>query len=258
MRSGLELWVQPDERSIAPREAVGPRPAILWGMCLLCALVISAVVACLPVTSTLLVAGAGMSCLALAALPGSRGTSPEPALHTLTPGEVRDTYCAILAVRAEIGRELARAPGLATAVPMRQQCDAAIRVCGRVARVADRLQMYLATHDPSHITREIARLRARAEAALDDHAARSFEQAVAARERQLATCTQLAAICDRLQAGLDLVLACMVAYAAVIVKAQAIEAEHVALAGDSLSDHVADMSDELEELAGGMASGSMG
>jgi hypothetical protein len=228
-------------------------PGVLVGTGVTAAVAISFLLALLPISSVLCIGGFIVTCAALAAVPWSRRDGlvfPED----ISDPQLRETYMSILAARSELETALACAPGLGKARrAIEGRCDEAVRACSRVAPVTNRLHAYLAWNEPWMIAREAKDLRARADAARDHTTARSLAQAAAACERQLASCETLMRTRERIQARLELVLTSLRAFTATVVKQQTLEDEELAVAGDSVADHVDGVRDELATLEDALA-----
>ena len=206
------------------------------------------VVAALPLSILAWLVGGGVTCAVVSALPWPKREAP------VFPDDIADpvlraTFTAILGARTELAVALANAPGFASVSgSLNAQCDEAVRTCARVAPVANRLHAYLTTHDTWEIAREAAQLRVRANNARDQPTAHNLTQAAAACEQQVATCDDLTRTRDRIQSRLDNVLASLRAFTAAVIKQQTVEDEQVAIAGDSISEHVDGVRQELGAL----------
>lgn len=210
----------------------------------------------LPVISTVVVAIASVSGIALlAALPGNGTRRREVAApETIASFEIRQTYRGILVALADIERAAAAAPGLATAAaPVIERSTQAVQQCGRLAMMANPLQHYLDGHDPAWMRAEVDRLSARTELANDARTSATFARATAARARQLTTYDELRTMRDRIHARLELVQAALDTFAAQLVKLQVLEDEQLALAGVSVTDELDGVTEELELLETALA-----
>lgn len=245
MESGLEPAQRSDATVVPPG---GPRSEAVWGMGLVSVVAFLFFMALLPLSSLLYVAGVGASFVGLAAIPWPKTRSivfPEDIFDPV----LRETYRAILAARGQLERALEDAPGLASSAPsLNKRCVDAVRLCARFALVANRLHVYLTANAAARIATEVAQLRSKATTTRDPSTARDLGKAAAAYERQLATCEELVQTRDRIRARLDLVLASLRSFIAAVVKQQATEDEQLALAGESLSEHVDEVRDELAVL----------
>ncbi len=245
MPSGLEL-MRRSNTSLVGRREIGPK--LVLGIGTVGALAVSFFVAALPVSAMFWLMGAGVSCALLASIPWPK-RDETIVLDDIADPLLRSTYLAILAARGELELALANAPGFASsASSLNERCNDAIRMCARVAPVANRLHAYLSAHDSWEIAREAAQLRARASSTRDEATARNLAQAAAASERQLAACEDLMRTRERIQAYLDHVLAALRAFAAAVVKQQTAEDEQLALAGESIAEHVDGVRQELGVL----------
>lgn len=195
------------------------------------------ILAALPLTTVLWLVGTGVSCAVLASIPWPRRDEtifPEDIVDL----ELRSTYSAILAARRELEVALSNAAGFASAASsLNEYCDDALRMCARIAPVANRVHAYLSAHDTWELAREAAQLRVRATSTPDEVTARDLAQAAAASEQQLAACEELTRTRERIQARLDNVLASLRAFTAAVVKQQTAEDEQLALAGASIAEH---------------------
>lgn len=238
MQPGLELVRRSEVRSA--RATIGASIALLLALPVLVAMV--------PLSSLLYVGGFVASCAALAALPW-----PEHKAH-LYPEDIadprlRETYAAILAARAELEDVLATSPACkAVAASLLQHCDEAVRLCARIAPVANRAHAYLARQDVWALARQVSDLRTSSSSETDRTTARALTHTAGAYEQQIASCEELTRTRDRIQARLELVLASLRASTARVVKQQMLEDEQLALAGENVAEHVDDVRDELAML----------
>lgn len=245
MQSGLELTHSSNARLACRRDARS-RAALALGA--FSVAMFPFVLATLPLSTLLWLAGAGVSCAVFASLPWPKRE------ETILPDDIADpalriTYSAILAARGELELALSNAPGFAnTASSLNERCNDAVRTCARVASVANRLHAYLSAHDTWEIARDAAQLRARATSTRDEATARNLAQAAAASEQQLAACEDLTRTRERIQSRLDNVLASLRAFTAAVVKQQTAEDEQFALAGESITEHVDSVRQELGVL----------
>jgi hypothetical protein len=242
MQSGLELTHSSNTKLAHRREA---RSQAAMALGVLGVAVLSFVLVTLPLSTLLWLTGVGVSCTVLASIPWAKREA------TLFPEDIADpalrsTYRAILAARGELELALSNAPGLASAASsLSDRCNDAVRMCARVASVANRLHAYLSAHDTREIARNAAQLRERATGTRDEATARNLMQAAAASEQQLAACEDLIRTRERIQSRLDHVLASLRAFAAAVVKQQTAEDEQFALAGESIAEHVDSVRQEL-------------
>lgn len=220
-----------------------------WGAGFVGALAFSFFLSTLPLSAMLWLVSAGISCAVLASIPwpgrGEAIVFPEDIADPV----LRRTYSAVLAARSELELALANAPGFASAASsLNERCNEAVRMCARVAPVVNRLHAYLSAHDAWEIAREAAQLRVRATSARDEETARNFSQAAIACEQQLAAWEDLTRMRERIQSRLDNVLAALRAFTAAVVKQQTTEDEQLALAGESIAEHVDSVRQELGVL----------
>jgi hypothetical protein len=205
----------------------------------------------LPVLSMVMVA---LTFLGAVVLPLPSMLRPSQHRDILAPElvaspEVRTVYRSILAALDEIDGALARAPKLKSSVgPVIERCHAVVAMSGRLAWLANPLNNYLVTHDRTVADSDLVRLRTRTEAAGDDVIASALGNAAAARARQLATHDEIATMHYRVLARLELVLAALESFAALVVKLQFVEEEQVALAGGSVAEQLAGVGEELGVL----------
>jgi len=245
MEPGLALAYR-SRLTVAPRLEL--RSDATCGTALVSMVMVAFLMALLPLSSALCLAGFGASVACLAAIPWPR--SPATVLpEDLADPVARETYRAILAARSELERALADAPGLASTAPsLSERCSAAVRLCARIALVGNRSYAYLSSNDNSRVARDATHLRAKLAATRDESTARDLANAAAACERQLAACEQLEQTRGRIQARLELVLASLRSFTASVVKQQTTEDEQLTLAGESLSEQVDGVGQELAVL----------
>jgi hypothetical protein len=209
----------------------------------------------LPVISVCMLVVSGVWSFVLGSALGTANERCEtPRHHKVAPEEiasieVRAIYRAILFGLAEIESALAAAPRLGTSMAsVIQRCRQAVELTGRIALLANPIQRYLDTHDASLIRSALERLRARTETANDDGAVGAWSHAVAARVRQLATLDQLAAKREQICARLELVHAAFESFAAAIVRIHVLDEEQIVLAGESVTDQLEEIGDDLHVL----------
>ena len=253
MESGLQL-AQCSDTTVAPPGCA--RSEAVAGVGLVAVVAFILLISLLPLSSMLYVAGVGASFVGLAAIPWPKRPAivfPEDILDPV----LRETYRAILEARGQLQRALEDAPGLASVAPsLNKRCADAARLCARMAQVANRLHVYLSANEASRIAVEVAELRAKAAGTRDPSTARDLGKAAAAYERQLAACKELVQTRGRIRARLDVVLASLRSFTAAVVKQQATEDEQLALAGESLSEHVDGVRDELAVLEAALEPGA--
>lgn len=242
---GLELARRSNASLVRPRDHRG----MFWAAGFCGAAVFSFFLTAVPLAMMLWLVGAGACCAVLAAIPWPNRDPSQILTDEIADPVLRGTYSAILAARRELELALANAPGLTgVARSVSGRCDDAVRICARAAPVANRLHAYLSFHDTWEIAREAAELRARATSTRDAMTARNLTLAAEACEQQIAMCDDLIRTRDRIQSRLDHVLASLRAFGAAIVKQQTAEDEQVALAGESIAEHVDGVRQELGEL----------
>jgi hypothetical protein len=167
--------------------------------------------------------------------------------ETIASIELRETYRSILGAYAEIERVVDDAPRLGPAIaPVLERCVAAVRLCGKLALLANPLQRSLDVHDANVIRSEVDRLRARLELTSDEQIACTLSYAVAARVRELATREQTALMRDRIHARLELCRAALVSFAATITTLHVAEEEQLALAAGTVIEHLEGVGEDLE------------
>lgn len=247
MRPGAQLVPIP-RVDIVQRERA--RAQRMWWSGLLGAFAVTLFAATLPATSLLWLAAIGTSGIALASMTWSKPDPDALFLEDILDPGIRDSYVALLYARAELESALDAAPGFAaSAAEMRQQCADAVRLCGRIVKVSNRMYSYLSGNDMWRIAREASLLRTKSKTTRDAVAASAYSQAATAYDRQVKSCDELMQMRDRIQARLDLVLASLRSFTAAIVRQQTIEDEQLALAGETLTDKVDVVREELAVLA---------
>lgn len=248
-----------DPLALAPSlsaSATQPRPRYaLYGFGATALLAMGFLTAGLPLISMCMLAVAAVSSLALGSPSGAANDTSDDAQgrwvahENIVASEAHAGYCAILLGFADVERALADAPRLrAPLASVIERCRAAVALSGRIALLANPLQRYLDTHDAGSIRLALDRLRARAETTSDEVTVAALGHAAAARARQLAILEQIAAQRDRISARLALIHAALETFAATIVKLQSLDDEQIALAGESVTDQLAEISDDLAVL----------
>jgi len=246
MEPGVELapyFVGPPARGgeLRGRAIVGTGLASL--------LAIAVFIAILPLSSLLCVAGMGATCMGIAAVASRRKGAPTIIPEDIADPVLRVTYRELLSARLGLERALLDAPGFAqSARSLRDRSDAAVRLCGRLAPAMNRAHAYLATGDASRPGHDAAELRTKAASTADPPSAHDLRAAAAACERELATRRALEGARDRTQARLDFVLASLRAFTARITNQQTLEDERLALASESVSEHVEGLDRELAAI----------
>jgi hypothetical protein len=209
---------------------------------------ITAFLAGLPLTSMGLIAGATV----LFVLGTLRPWSPPAAIRDeLPPEEVvsfetREALRGILSAQRQLERVVDESTNLAPSI--RSVLDRVVEVVTlsqRMARLSNPLQRYLDDHDPTVVRAELDRLRGRAEATGEAHAAAAFGHAAAARARQLATIDEIVALRDRIDARLELVRAALEAFTATIVRLRGDSEDHQATAGETVTEQLDHAANEL-------------
>jgi hypothetical protein len=239
--------------SLAPSHP-GPRFA-LYGFGATALLAMGFLTAGLPLISMCMLAVAAVSSLAIggavtaAADPRDDAQTRWVPHEAIVASEAHAGYCAVLLGFADLERALADAPRLRKSLAsVIERCRAAVALSGRIALLANPLQRYLDTHETVAIQMALDRLRARAEVASDDATVAALGHAACARMRQLVVLEQIAAQRDRICARLALVHAALEAFAATIVKLQSLDDEQIVLAGESVTDQLAEIGGDLEIL----------
>jgi hypothetical protein len=218
-------------------------------------LAIGAFLVGLPLLSLCVLATGSVAAVVTSSASRLRGAGPGTvAPELITSREARAAYQGVLLAFDEIDRALASSGQLRSSVaPVLARGRAAVLLCGRTALLVNPLQHYLDTHDPLRLRAELERLRARAEAASDDQAASAWSHATAARVRQLATYDEMHAMRDRIISRLELGRAALEAFAATIVRLQVVDQEQLLLAGESMTEHLDGVDDELAALESALA-----
>lgn len=238
--------------SLAPSHP-GPRFA-LYGFGATALLAMGFLTAGLPLISMCMLAVAAISSLAVggataAADPRDDAQTRWVPHEAIVASEAHAGYCAVLLGFADLERALADAPRLRKSLTsVIERCRAAVALSGKIALLANPLQRYLDTHETVAIQVALDRLRARAEVASDDATVAALGHAAGARMRQLVVLEQIGAQRDRISARLALVHAALEAFAATIVKLQSLDDEQIVLAGESVTDQLAEIGGDLEVL----------
>jgi hypothetical protein len=205
----------------------------------------------LPVISMCMLALAGVSSFVFGSATELAGEARDRQVvpEDIAASDVRAQYQAILLGLAEVERALGDAPRLRTSLaPVVERCRTAVKLAGRLALLANPIQHYLDDHDAGFVRAAVDRLHARAAATRDDVALGALHQAAATRARQLATLDQIAARRDRICARLELVHAALEAFAVTILKLHTLEEEQIVLAGESVTEHLDGIQDDLDVL----------
>lgn len=242
--------------SVSLTAPTSPRPRYaLYGFGATALLAMGFLTAGLPLISMCMLAVAAVSSLALGSPAGAANDSRDDAQgrwvahENIVANEAHAGYCAILLGFADVERALADAPRLRSPLAsVIERCRAAVALSGRIALLANPLQRYLDTHDAGAIQLALERLRTRAETTSDDVTVAALSHAAAARARQLAIVEQIAAQRDRISARLALIHAALETFAATIVKLQSLDEEQIVLAGESITDQLAEIGDDLAVL----------
>jgi hypothetical protein len=178
---------------------------------------------------------------------------PEVQVEEIAPPDLRNAYVEILqtheAIRRAIqsGSEHGRHVST-TLSELYGRCTRIVDLVGRVARLGNGLQTYLEGRKPEQLSDEAERLEACAGRTHDDKAARNFRQAAVARRLQHDTLCQIEGFFERIRARLLLVSSSLESVEALIIKVRTLDLENEALAGDSVSEHLADLHADLQLL----------
>jgi hypothetical protein len=231
-------------------QSVPPPHSILGrGVGISGALAAGGLLAGFPLFSLCALATVGMIAVAVVAGARTRGDAQLVWPDSIASHEARESYHGLLLALSDVQRALAVAPRLRSSIaPVIERSRAAVLLCGRLAKLSNPLQRYLDAHDPVVIRAELERLRRRAAIAADETTAAIWIHATGARARQLATYEQMLATRDRILARLELVRASLESFSAMIVQLQVAGEEELALAGESVVDHLAGIDDELGAL----------
>ncbi len=203
----------------------------------------------MPLLSVALVAASGASTAALLSTQPIAFRDRRILPEAIVSPESRQTYRAILASCDEIERAIAAAPRIQSSMTnVLERCHTAVELCARIAVLGNPLERYLESHDPALMRYELERLRSRAESASDERTVAALSRATAARARQLATYEEMWAMRDRIQARLELVQASLESFAALLVKIHVVEEEQLALAGDTMTERIDGIGEDLDVL----------
>lgn len=175
--------------------------------------------------------------------------APEVDPVEVTSVEMRLAYEHILRLHEDIRMSLVGARGVQTTLrSVFTECIAVVQAAGRLARLSNPLQRYLELHGSSHIKLELQRLSANADVAADPIVQGVYQHAAAARGRQLGTLLEIQHLRDRIRARLELIHASLASVAALVIKLQALDLEQAELAGASMSEQLASLTEELSIL----------
>jgi hypothetical protein len=189
-----------------------------------------------------------------ARLERARGPLALPLAPEVDPAEVasttlRATYEDILRLHEDIRCALLAAERMQASLrTVFDRCSEVVRVAGRLARLANPLQHYLELHPTTHVERELDRLAGTADGAADPLAQGVYQTAVAARGRQLGTLIEIQNLRDRIAARLELISASLESVSALVIKLQVLDLEQVDLVGETISEHLSTLGDELAVL----------
>jgi hypothetical protein len=184
----------------------------------------------------------------------ARGALAQPLRPEIDPAEItsidlRAAYLDILRVHEDIRRSLLDAERMqSTLRALFGQCGDVVQVAGRLARLANPLHDYLEVHGANQAKQELHRLAVTADGTSDRVAQAVYQSAAAARGRQLGTLLEIQQLRDRIRARLELIGASLASVQALVIKLQVLDLEKVAVAGESMSDQLASLGEELVVL----------
>ena len=175
--------------------------------------------------------------------------APEVEPAEIAAADLRSTYHDILRHHEDIRCALVEAERVQASLrAVFERCGAVVHVAGRLARLANPLQRYLELHAASQVTKELHRLSATAETASDPLARDVYHTAAAARGRQLGTLLEIQNLRDRIRARLELISASLESVAALVIKLQVLDLEQVTLAGETMTEQLDSLHEELAVL----------
>lgn len=167
--------------------------------------------------------------------------------------ELRAAYVAILEEYERIRESLHEAehPCNSLREPYMRSGDL-VQLAGRIARTGNSLRSYLDARDPTQMAADVADLERKAAHASDYATARAYHQAAVDRARQQAACEAIERLYERVQARLTQIAASLDALGAVVIKLQAIDLEQIVLAGESVSQRLDVVRDDLQVIEASM------
>jgi hypothetical protein len=185
----------------------------------------------------------------------------EPRERLPVPRDLRDPETRALvervhAARAEIARTAAASPASVMS-PLREPLAALDEIDQRVSRLAlrsEQLSRYLGSHDARALHGEAADLSRRASSARDADTRRSYQEAAAAREEQVATIDEIAGARERVMADLLRIAATLEGIPGRLVKMEALDAAAVDRLSDDVGRELGQMNTELGAYEEALAS----
>lgn len=163
--------------------------------------------------------------------------------------ELRAAYANVLHAHRRIRTALADREGAIDVLlePYRR-CGELVLLAGRVARVGNALQSYVEEHDPEQLAAEIELLQIKADHSEDLETRRAYRRTAEARSRQLGSYLEFRRLLDRILARLRLIAASLESLLALVVKVHARLLEQTAFSGESMSNWLDVLQDDLEIL----------
>jgi hypothetical protein len=174
---------------------------------------------------------------------------PEVAPEEIWAPDLRGSYRVLLDLHERIRcslRDSERICDISSGLYAR--CTDLVNLAGQSALLANALEPYLSEHAAVPFGSEIRRLKERAQKSSDEQAVRAYRHAAGSRGRQLATCRQLVASRERINARLEAVCASLTWAEAIVVRLRFLSLEQAGLAGDVADDQLDAVREEFNFL----------
>jgi hypothetical protein len=163
--------------------------------------------------------------------------------------ELRDAYVSMLLTHETVRRSLRGAPHARDMVGhLYRRAGEIVQCAGQLARGANPMQRFLDLDPALSIDHEIGRLEESVGAASDPETAIAYGRALAARRHQRAARRNVATLCQRIRARLEMATASIAMLGAVAVELGGEHAEHAMAAAGELAEHADALSENLEML----------
>lgn len=211
-----------------------------------CVMTVITLAACLPLKLLWIPVALFVALIALAARPTRRSGAWAIAPSEIADGELRATYCALLAAHNELAHAVVdhgRSPF--TRALLDQSRDVLV-ACGRIAHTTNPGARYLAAHSTDSVTSQAAQAHAGAHGAGDPDVSEQWGAADTARQRQLLTMQDLRIRRDRVHTELGAAVARLEVTTAEVLKLHMLDAVAVARTAGSGAEHGAALHETLD------------
>lgn len=171
---------------------------------------------------------------------------PEVAPEEIWAADLRESYWVLLDLHERIRCSLRDSERICDiSSDLYARCTDLVNLAGQSALLANALEPYLSEHAAVPFGSEIRRLQERAQDSSDERAVQAYRHAARSRGRQLATCRQLVAFRERINARLEAVCASLTWAEAIVVRLRFLSLEQAGPAGDAADEQLAEAREEF-------------